>query len=213
MKTIYLFSGLGADYRMFQFLETEGYNAVHINWIEPKKNETIENYAQRLTTQIRTPKPILVGLSFGGIMAIEVAKIIETEKIILIASAKTKKEIPFYYRFVGFFKCHKFLPLQVLKHANFFTSRLFGAKSNFEKKLLKDILRDTDPVFLIWAIDKIVTWQNKKLHPNTKHIHGTHDKILPIRYVKPDVKIIGGGHFITVNKKFSQVLNHFIFSP
>jgi hypothetical protein len=32
-------------------------------------------------------------------MAVEVSKQIDAEKVILIASAKTKKEIPFYYRF------------------------------------------------------------------------------------------------------------------
>ena len=147
MKTIYLFSGLGADHRMFQFLDFEGFNTVFINWIEPERNETIENYAQRLTVQIKTPKPILIGLSFGGMITVEVAKIIPTEKIILIASAKTKYEIPFYYRRAGFFRCHKILPAKVLKRTNWLTFWLFGAKIDFEKKLLKDILGDTDSFF------------------------------------------------------------------
>jgi hypothetical protein len=32
------------------------------------------------------------------------------------------------------------------------------------------------------------------------HIHGTADKILPIHFTKPNFKIKGGGHFMTLNK-------------
>ena len=200
MKTIYLFSGLGADHRVFQLLDFDGFKTVFINWISPLQNETIENYALRLTKQIKTPNPILIGLSFGGMMAVEVGKIINTEKIILLASAKTKNEIPFYYRFTGFLNLHELLPANFLKQSNIITNWFFGAKTDFEKKLLRDILRDTDSIFLVWAIDKIARWQNTTLHDNLKHIHGTTDKILPIMFVKPDVKIKSGGHFMTLNK-------------
>ena len=200
MKNLYLFSGLGADHRMFQFLEFQEYNTIFINWTIPEKNETIENYARRLITQIRTPKPILIGLSFGGIIAIEVAKIIETEKLILIASAKNKNELPMYCRIAGYLQLHKFLPLAFLKVSNFFTNWLFGAKTEFDKKLLKDILRDTDLKFLKWAINQIFSWKNTASHQNLIHIHGTADRILPIFFSNPDIKVNGGGHFMTINK-------------
>ncbi len=89
---IYIFSGLGADERAFQRLDFSGYSINFIKWVLPNVKDTIESYATRLLEQIKTKKPILIGLSFGGIMAIEIAKQIETEKVILIASAKTKNE-------------------------------------------------------------------------------------------------------------------------
>lgn len=82
---IYLFSGLGADQRVFQSINIPLYNLIYIQWIEPNINESMESYAERLLTQIKSLNTIFLGVSFGGIMAIEVAKLIEVEKVILIS--------------------------------------------------------------------------------------------------------------------------------
>ena len=199
-KTLYIFSGLGADERVFQRLDFSGFSTTYIKWIVPQDNETIEHYATRLLDQITTIKPTLIGLSFGGLIAIEIAKQIETEKVVLIASVKTKKEIPFYYRLAGELALHKLLPPVLLKSSNFITNWLFGAISHFEKQLLKQILMDTNPVFLKWAIEKVVKWGNQKETNNLFHIHGTTDRILPLKYVKCNTTIKDGGHFMTLNK-------------
>ncbi|HNC31654.1 MAG TPA: alpha/beta hydrolase, partial [Cyclobacteriaceae bacterium] len=89
MKEVYLIPGLGADRRVFQYLNLAEHSISHISWIEPLPNESIEQYAGRLTEQIKSPDPILVGVSFGGMIAVEIAKQIKTNKIILISSART----------------------------------------------------------------------------------------------------------------------------
>lgn len=163
---IYIVSGLGADERVFQRLDLSGYKATFIHWIPPQENETIEHYATRLLEQIKTTKPILLGLSFGGIMAVEIAKRIETEKVILIASAKTKSEIPFYFRFIGSLGIHNIIPTRLLKSSNILTHWFFGITSEKDKEVFSQILKDTDPIFLKWAIDKIVSWSNRTLLRN-----------------------------------------------
>lgn len=212
MKNLYVFSGLGADKRVFNYLDFSKYNTTFIDWITPFEKETIEAYAKRLTAQITSEKPILIGLSFGGIIAIEVGKIIESEKIILIASAKNKTEIPFYYRFAGFLKLHKLIPTKLMKKSNFFSFWLFGIKNKENKNLLTEILKDTDENFLKWAIDKIVNWKNTTIPKNIKHIHGTADRILPIQFAKSDLQIIDGGHFMTIDKfeELNSVLENLI---
>jgi surfactin synthase thioesterase subunit len=82
-KELYIFSGLGADESVFQKLDFTGYRITFIHWMIPIKDESMNAYADRLLLQIKTKRPILIGLSFGGMMAIEVSKLIETEKIIL----------------------------------------------------------------------------------------------------------------------------------
>lgn len=200
MENLYIFSGLGADKRVFKYLDFSKYNATFIDWINPFENESIEDYAKRLTVQVTSEKPILIGLSFGGIMAVEVGKIIESKKIILIASAKNKSEIPFYYRLAGFLNLHKLIPTKLMKKSNFLSFWFFGINSKENKNLLTEILKDTDENFLKWAIDKIVNWKNTHIHKNLKHIHGTVDRILPIQFVKSDIKIVNGGHFMTIDK-------------
>jgi pimeloyl-ACP methyl ester carboxylesterase len=201
MGNVYIFSGLGADERVFQQLDFSDYRAVFIKWIEPQKRESIEHYAKRLIGQITSDKPVLIGLSFGGIMAVEVAKQINTEKLILIATAKTRNEIPFYYRLAGRLGLHKIMPAKLLKSSNFLTNWFFGVSSTFDRKLLRQILSETDSKFLKWAIDKIVHWKNHTLPENYIHIHGANDRILPVKFITCDVKINGGGHLM--------VLNHF----
>lgn len=207
-KEIYIFSGLGADERVFQRLDFSGFSITFIKWIVPQDQETIENYATRLLDQITTKKPTLIGLSFGGLIAVEVAKQIDTEKVILIASAKTKMEIPFYYRLAGQLGLHKLLPTRFLKKSNFITNWFFGSTSTFDKQLLKQILFDTDPTFLKWAIDKVVRWTNLTQNKNIFHIHGTNDRILPFSFVKCNSAIKNGGHLITLNK--AEELNNIL---
>lgn len=209
-NSVYIFSGLGTDERVFQKLKFENVNVTFIQWIPPKSKETLEEYVVRISKQITSENPILVGLSFGGMVAVEVSKIVETKKLILLATAKGKNEIPFYFRFLGKIGIHKLIPGSVFKSANPFTFWFFGIYSDFERKLLKQILQEMDSYFLKWAIDNIVNWENMTIPKNAIHIHGTKDRILPLKFVQYDIEIQGGGHFMTMNQH--QELNGIIKS-
>ena len=200
MKTVYVFSGLGADERVFYKINFSGYAVHFIQWIAPQKNEAIEDYSLRLTAQITKENPILVGLSFGGMMAVEVAKHISTEKIIIISSAKSKNEIPFYFRLAGKFGVTKIIPATALIKINVFTNWFFSNRTVEDKKMLSAILHDTDPVFLKWAIHAIASWQNITIHQNLHHIHGDADRILPFKFVTCHETIKGGAHLMIVNR-------------
>lgn len=195
-----MLSGLGADERVFINLKVNHLNLYFVKWIEPLPNETISSYAKRLCLQIEETCPLLIGLSFGGIMAVEISKIIDTEQIILLSSAKTKYEIPFIYRLAGKLHLNRYVPISMLKTANIFSYWLFNVKSKEEKDLFKQILKDTDPIFLKWAIDKIVNWENTIIPQQLTHIHGTKDKILPMYFIKHKIVIQGGGHLMVLNK-------------
>ena len=207
-KQLYILSGLGADERVFQRLDFSGFETTFIKWNNPYEKESIEHYAKRLLEQITTINPTIIGLSFGGIIAIEIAKQIKTEKVILISSAKTKFEIPFYFRFIGLLGIHRLFPTTVLKSSNFLTNYFFGAKTEFERQLLKQILNDTDPIFLKWAIEKITRWTNQSKINNLFHIHGTLDRILPSFFIKCDLTIKKGGHLMILNE--SEQMNNIL---
>ena len=197
-KHVYIFSGLGADDRVFQKMDLSAFSTQFVSWIKPIGNEAIEAYASRISKQIESAAPILIGLSFGGIIAIEVAKQINTSKVILLASVKTKTDIPFYYRVAGRIRLHKLLPIKFVKRTNFITNWLFGAKNAADRQILKEVMRDTDPDFLKWAIDKLVRWNNKERLPNIFHIHGTRDRLFPEMFLQADYNVEGGGHLMTL---------------
>jgi pimeloyl-ACP methyl ester carboxylesterase len=206
MKGIYLLSGLGADKRVFDFIELSPFNINHINWVDPLESEPIESYAKRLLAQVAVDRPILIGVSFGGMIAVEMSKHIEAEKVILISSAKTKFDIPIYFRIVGKLRLNRLVPTTPLKTVNPVMFWFFGTKTQMEKNLLRAIIKDTDKGFLRWAIDKIVNWKNTSVPENLVHIHGTADKILPLQTANHTIS--NGGHLMIVNKgtELSQLI-------
>ncbi|MBX2895699.1 MAG: alpha/beta hydrolase [Cyclobacteriaceae bacterium] len=207
MKPVYLLSGLGADKRVFDFLKLDDVELIHIEWVRPEVSESIEAYSERIRKQIVTNKPILIGVSFGGIIATEIAKQVDFGKVVLISSVATKYEIPLLYRVAGQLRIHRLIPSDLFMYINSITYWLFGITNDGEKRLLKEIIRTTDRIYLKWAIDKIVRWRNTHKPVNTIKIHGGVDKILPAK--QADYIINGGGHFMIVNKasEISEILN------
>lgn len=201
LKNIYFISGLGADERVFHLLKCEGYQPVHVHWLDTQRDEPIEQYAKRLTAQIHSDRPIIVGLSFGGIIAVEIAKQLDVEKVILISSAKTEAEIPPYFRLFRWFPIHWVFPFKRLLWAMYWLAYwFFGLETLDERQLLQAILLDTDPHFIRWAMHKVVTWKNDTIPANLHHIHGTSDRIFSMRFVKPDRVIENGGHLMIMNQ-------------
>lgn len=199
-KNIYLFSGLGADERAFQNLDFGTFSVHFIRWIPPGKNETMSDYAKRIREQITDENPILLGLSFGGMIAVEISKQISFDRLILLASAKVSNEIPPYFRLAGKMRLQALIPTAWLKRPNRLLYWLFGTKTAWERNLLKQILADTDPLFLDWALRQIATWKNEVSPRQVLHIHGTADRILPIKFIKSDVQLDNAGHFMTLNR-------------
>ncbi|MGE9311840.1 alpha/beta fold hydrolase [Niabella sp. CJ426] len=200
MNKIYVFSGLGVDQRVFKNIDFYGLDINHIEWIKPEPNEPLTHYAKRIAENRIEPQSILMGLSFGGMLSVEISKLIPVEKIILIASAKTKNELPHGFLMKCLLKLRKLIPERKLTRPNAIADWFFGVKTKPEKQLLSDILKDTDPGFFKWAINEIINWQNVTMPVNSIHIHGNKDRILPIKNVKADYVIDGGGHFMTVSK-------------
>jgi pimeloyl-ACP methyl ester carboxylesterase len=209
--TIYCISGLGADKRVFQKLVfPSGYQVVHIEWIKPKVRETLSSYALRLLSQIDITKPfVLMGLSFGGMLASELLKSIRPIKTIIISSATTKFQIPWYFRFLGQLRLQYLIPNFIFKQPNFIFHWIFSAKDSDTKQMLKGVLRDTDPNFVKWCMTKIVTWQQSERRKHVFHVHGTKDRLLPIDKNNVDAIIDGGGHLMIYDRSeaISDIVN------
>ncbi len=130
---------MGADERVFKNLDFKGFEPHFIKWIEPFKNENLLDYAKRLLPQITNEKPIILGVSFGGMIAVEMSKQVDYQKVIIVSSAQTKNDIPWIYRILGSLKILYFIPSFILKSVNFITYWLFGVTTFADKKLLKSI--------------------------------------------------------------------------
>lgn len=209
--TVYFISGLAADSSIFKHIQLPPHcTAVHLHWIPPLPNESLSQYAHRLGSKINTTEKFaLIGLSFGGMLATELAKKLQPAITILISSVPLVRHLPVYFKVAGFLRLQKIVPVRFIQHAALL-KRLFTKETPEDKKMLKQMIRKSDAQFIKWAMNAIVTWQNKELPANLFHIHGTRDEILPLRFTKPTHTISNSGHLMVLVRatEINQILNN-----
>jgi len=201
---LYMIGGLGADERVFKFLKLN-FETQIIKWIEPKPKEKLKEYSNRLLNQINQDEEFgILGVSFGGIVAIEISKLIKPKKLILISSVETSKQLPRTYIVFGKTQILKLIPNQLIKPPKPLLGFLFGAE---DKQLLKQIINDTKPEFIRWALNSIINWSNKETPIKAIRIHGTKDRLIPLKGKATEVN--DGGHFMIVDKaeEISKLVN------
>lgn len=213
---VYFISGLGADKRAFKYLQLNPkLNVIYIDWLPAQPKESLKKYSERMAQSINTTEPFcLLGLSFGGIVANEISQILAPEKIIFLSTAKTTSELPWYFKVGGTLNLHKLLPAKFMFKQRNAIHKFFGAKSEKEKEILNEILNDSDPDFLTWAIDKIAKWKNNHIPFNNLHLHGSDDVIFPSKNIQ-NATIIDGGTHLMVLKKFrtiSDAINQYLLN-
>lgn len=208
---VYLISGLGADYRAFRYLTFDSKHTLqYLTWIEPLQNESLQDYSKRLAAKIDASQPfILIGLSFGGMIATEISQLLHPEKTILISSAAGYNELPLLYRIAGTMRLHKLIPAKAGNNGNFLMHWLFGIKTPNDKMLLDQILTDSNTAFTKWAIDAMLGWLGHSKPSSIIRIHGDRDRVLPITSFQPDYTIKKGGHLMVVTRarEVSEILN------
>ena len=120
---VYFISGLGADERVFQFLDLSKIEHQFIKWNEPLNSESLPSYCKKLTEQInQNQEIILIGVSFGGIIAQEISKIISVKKVIIISSVKSFNEYSWQLKLASKIQIHKIAPLWFLTLSNKLTA-------------------------------------------------------------------------------------------
>jgi pimeloyl-ACP methyl ester carboxylesterase len=206
---VYFISGLAADSRVFKHIRLPpGYEPVYLDWITPHKKETLESYSLRLSEPINKREPfVLLGLSMGGMIASEIAKQFKPEACILLCSVPTYKHFPTHFKWAYFFRLHKLLPVRVIKLASKL-KRGFTADNKEDQLLLKEVINDSDPAFIRWAMHAILSWRNEMIPQPLWQIHGSKDEILPIRFTQPTHRVAGGNHLMIMSK--APELNKFL---
>ncbi len=200
MKKVYFLSGLGADERVFYPLDLPDISPVYISWETPDINDTLSTYAGKLLKQIDLSQPVtLIGLSFGGMIAVELSRMIYDCQTILISSALSRNAIPLKYKLFGKKTLLDKIPFSLFSMTNRLTFFLFGIHKTEHKNLIKEILNDTEEYFFRWAMSAVVDWESEFVPPNLTLIHGSNDKILP--HIESNaIRIEGGGHLMILDK-------------
>jgi len=199
---IYLMPGMAANPSIFENIELpiNTFQINYLTWEIPLREESIEEYAYRMTQKVDSKNPVLIGISFGGILVQEMAKHISTRKVIIISSIKSNKELPKRMIFAKYTKIHKLLPTGLVNNVELLAKYAFGETVTKRLSLYEKYLSIRDKYYLDWSIDQIVNWKQEVSENNIIHIHGEKDAVFPIDNIENCILISKGTHIMIINK-------------
>jgi pimeloyl-ACP methyl ester carboxylesterase len=200
---VYFMPGLAASTSIFENIQLDKteFEMFLLEWKIPNKGETLQEYAKRMCEDIKHENPVLVGVSFGGILVQEMNKIIPVRKTIIISSVKCNKEFPRRIRFAKVTKLYKLIPIWMLQNVEKLLPYVFEEKSAFKRtELYHKYFAVRDTFYLKWSLQQVLLWDRSTPDADVIHIHGDKDEVFPIKYIKNCNVLEGGTHIMIVNK-------------
>lgn len=192
---IYLLPGLNASFPIFSRLEPLLPGSQILHYSAPKLNETLRTYSERLARDL--PRNcFLVGVSFGDVLAQEIARILQPKGCIIISSISSPSHLPPWFRVGRLFgkrslsllltsagRVAGIAPNRISTRATVRTREFSGLRGAWQR----------------WAITELLDWKPYSPAFPLLHIHGDADRTFPIRYTRPDVCIRGGAHSLAIS--------------
>lgn len=211
--SIYLIPGLGAGSQIFEYLRLpEDRFEVHcLEWLQPlSQDESLESYATRMSSSIKNENPVLIGVSFGGVLAQEIRKLIQVKKVIIISSVKNRSELPRRLKLLQKLGLYKLLPTGRISKIDDFSRFNFHQSVKRKTELYNKYMQVRNEKYLNWAIESILHWKGEGEVSDLIHIHGTRDEIFPIKYIEDCIPVENGTHamIITKAKKISEIIKN-----
>ena len=210
---LYCMPGMAASPKIFEFISLPKPINIHLlSWIPPLKDEPLTDYAIRMCERVTQTNPILLGVSFGGVLVQEMSKYLPGCQVVIVSSIKSKDELPLSLKMAKKTNAHKLLPMQWINNLDNLSLFVFGEGIQKRLALYQKYLSERNPDYLSWAIDSLVNWDKTEISNNIIHIHGEKDTVFPIKNLShPFIKIKGGHAAIITqahwfNKELSKIL-------
>ncbi|SFZ92508.1 Pimeloyl-ACP methyl ester carboxylesterase [Flaviramulus basaltis] len=199
---VYLMPGMAASSKIFEYIKLpENQFEIHLlEWIIPNDNESISDYALRVSKHIKHDNIVLLGVSFGGVIVQEISKHISVRKLIIVSSVKTMHELPKRMLIAKATKAYKLVPTQLASNIELLAKYAFGSNVTKRLELYKKYLSVNDTRYLNWSIKNMVSWSDENHNPNIIHIHGDNDAVFPIKNITNCITVKNGSHIMIINK-------------
>lgn len=200
---VYFMPGMAASPSIFERirLPAETFEMHLLEWVSPKKNESLAAYAKRMAENIKHENVILVGVSFGGILVQEMKPFVNPKKVIIISSVKSNAELPRRMKIAKTTKAYKLIPTKLFENIELLAKYTFGFSILKQRiKLYEKFLSVRDKVYLDWAIEQIINWDRTEIDNEIIHIHGDSDEVFPLKHIKKCISVKGGTHIMIITK-------------
>jgi pimeloyl-ACP methyl ester carboxylesterase len=193
---------MGVDGRLFKNLRIDNAHIHFIRWETPDLDDTLHSYAMKLSKQIDTSRPfVLIGVSFGGMCSVEISKELKPLKTFVISSCKLSSELSWKIKFWKWFRVYRMLGNKRFIWGAKLVEKQFGVTNAEASRKFREMLEAAPKDYFKGAVHCIMCWRNEEVPASVVHIHGTNDRVLPIRKIKdPDHIIENGSHFMIVDR-------------
>lgn len=214
--TLVLLPGLGADARVFSRQQAAFPGLVVPSWPEFQAGDSLPQFASRLVRSVPPGAPLyLGGSSFGGMVALELAALLRPQAVLLIGSCVGPESLAPL--------AHALRPLASFLPSAMFQPRpwalplvlpTFGRLTRPQREVFWTMAKATPAPFLKWGVNAILSWKPSRVESPVHHIHGSLDRLIPIKRANPTVVVVGGGHLLPlthpdeVTAFLSRVLSH-----
>lgn len=194
--------GMAANPAIFNKISLPGekFKSHLLEWFVPQKGISLEAYALEMCKKIEHPNPVLVGVSFGGMLVQEMARHLQVRKVVIISSVKHSTELPKRMIFAKYTKIHKLLPTGLVNNVELLAKYAFGETVTKRLELYEQYLSIRDKYYIDWSIDQIVNWKEKEKLPNLVHIHGEKDAVFPLSNIKNCTTVKNGTHTMIIHR-------------
>jgi len=199
---VYFMPGLAASATIFEriLLPQDQFEMILLEWEIPLLDETLSQYAKRIALKVTHENPVLIGVSFGGILVQEMAQFLKVRKLIIISSVKSNQEFPISLKLAKTTKAYKLIPTSLLLNIENLAKFSFGKKISTKIKLYEKFLSVRDIHYLDWAIEQVILWERTEIDKNVFHIHGDADEVFPIKNTQNCIVVKGGTHVMILTK-------------
>jgi pimeloyl-ACP methyl ester carboxylesterase len=200
--SVYFMPGLAASSLIFERIDLphEPFEVHFLDWELPVGEESLAEYAKRMSEKITAPNPVLIGVSFGGILVQEMAAFLNPQKVIIISSVKSNLEFPRRMKIAKTTKAYKLIPTSIFSNIEKLSAFSFGKSIAQRLKLYERYLSVRDVHYLDWAIERILSWDRTQVDTSVIHIHGDADEVFPMQYIKDCIVVKGGTHVMILSK-------------
>ncbi len=197
---IYCIPGLGLDHRLFEKLSISGVELKYIDYMEPLSDEPIAGYAKRLSEKIEDTTFSILGMSLGGILAVEISRIKKVESLFLISTVKNKSEVPNIFKYMDLLPTKNKIASKLAIDASVAFKPYYDKSDAAGNKLFDAMIRSASVELLAWGIQEIANWKfNEEINCPFYHVHGTADLIFPIKNIDKAETVKGATHYMLYN--------------
>lgn len=209
----YLIPGMGADHRIYEGFHLEHGQVHYLDWVDPEAAANMSDFAGLIARRIQTENNILIGSSMGGMMAVELSRLVHPLATILISAPTGRHQFPQILKTVRMLRVHKAVNHRSIRYLYRLADTFMGFKNENQRQMFYEMMNALGPRFIHFSVGAVLEWSNRE-EPQGKYLQiiGSKDVLFDYRRMVSPVVLEGGGHFSAFDRadEVSAIINAYV---